>query len=89
LERFVVISLPCISVIRQMCATCSIEIIHCLAQGDSLSVVVHTLQAMPEASILKWKRLSREKKIIAASTLLQHEPMRLLREHKDGLCLLR
>ena len=73
----------------QMSATCSIEIIHGLAEGDSLSVLVHTLQAMPEASILKWKRLSREKEIIAASALLQHEPMRLLREDQDGLCLLR
>ena len=73
----------------QMSATCSIEIIHGLAEGDSLSVLVHTLQAMPEASILKWKRLSRGTEIIAASALRQHEPMRLLREDQDGLCLLR
>ena len=73
----------------QMSATCSIEIIHGLADGDSLSVLVHTLQAMPEASIPKWKRLSGKLAIIAASALLQHEPMRLLREDQDGLCLLR
>ena len=74
----------------QLSSKCSIEIVHGLLENNSLSVVVYKLQAsVPNASIVKWKRLSTEPTIFAASTLLQHEPMRLLREDQDGLWLLR
>lgn len=42
-----------------------------------------------ETSIFKWKRFENQKEILAASVLLQKEPMRLLREDQNGLWLVR
>ena len=39
--------------------------------------------------IIKWKRLSGAKTILAASTLMHEERMRLRRQDQDGLWLLR
>eukprot|EP00435_Cladocopium_sp_Y103_P022878 s3768_g5.t1 len=88
------IQLHCVEYSRgtfvQLSAMCSIEILGGLLQGDSLSVVVQQLQAsMTYASIIKWNRLPNSKQILAASKLLLHEPMRLLRPDQNGLWLLR
>ena len=76
----------------QLSSKCSIEIVHGLLEINFLSVVVYKLvklqASVPNASIVKWKRLSTEPTIFAASWLLQHEPMRLLREDQGGLSLI-
>ena len=75
---------------EKMSATRSIEILHGLVHRDILSVVVQPLQACTsKVPILKWKRVDNQKEILAASVLLQKEPMRLLREDQNGLWLLR
>ena len=88
------VQIQCIEYLRgtflQMSATRSIEILHGLMHRNILSVVVQPLQACTsKGTILKWKRFENQKEILAASVLLQKEPMRLLREDQTGLWLLR
>ena len=78
----------------QMSATCCIEILHGLSNAHGFYVAVRKLQsflAKPflQRIIIKWKRLSGAKTILAASTLMHEERMRLRCQDQDGLWLLR
>ena len=73
----------------QIYCTCCIEIYHGLSNADGFYVVVRKLQPfLAKTIIIKWKRLSGAKTILAASTLMHEKHMRL-RQDQDGLWLLR
>eukprot|EP00435_Cladocopium_sp_Y103_P070585 s87_g35.t1 len=70
----------------QMSAKCCIEILHGLWHRECLSVVVTPLQPhLALQGIRKWRRVPQQKQIIAATMLLEKEPMRLQREDQNGL----